>query len=421
MQNKNLKKQKIKLTIFFSILVFLLAIFLESIFFGFKYFNEKNKDEKIFLRQTEIIFKKFDTQKDILDVFSNSFLDDNLWDFNEKKLKNIEKITWKKINFFLLNKNNEIIEKNIIENIDFKIFNNLENKKFYSEKDFFILEKKLKNHILWEKIIFYKKYRYSTTKLLEDLLLFIFITLLSTVIFYIFWKKFVSKILKPVEKNIFDMENFIQNASHEFKTPLAIIHSNLQLLKAESKLWICDKELINNNILEVNNFNNLIDWLTELSWINANLKKIKIDLKKEIPEIVAENIKTIKNKKIKLGYNFEKNIKILANKEHFKILFQNLLQNSIKYSKVDLSKKTKKSEIKVILNKNKLIISDNWIWIKEKNISKIFDRFYRENNSKTWNWFWIWLSLVARICEINNWKIKVKSKKGVWTSFEIKF
>jgi len=32
------------------------------------------------------------------------------------------------------------------------------------------------------------------------------------------------------------MENFIQNASHEFKTPLAIIHSNLQLLKAESKL-----------------------------------------------------------------------------------------------------------------------------------------------------------------------------------------
>jgi len=75
---KNLKKQKIKLTIFFSILVFCLAIFLESIFFGFKFFNEKNKDEKIFFRQTQIIFKNFDKQKDILDLFSNSFLDENL-------------------------------------------------------------------------------------------------------------------------------------------------------------------------------------------------------------------------------------------------------------------------------------------------------------------------------------------------------
>jgi hypothetical protein len=68
----------LKLTIFFTLLVFLLAIFLELIFFNFKYFNEKNIDKNIFIKQTKILTKKIDKQKDILNLFEDTFLDDNL-------------------------------------------------------------------------------------------------------------------------------------------------------------------------------------------------------------------------------------------------------------------------------------------------------------------------------------------------------
>ena len=144
-ENKDLKKQKIKLTIFFSILVFLLAIFLEIIFFGFKYFSEKKVDQYFFLKQTPIIAKKIDNQKDILDLFENTFLEDDLAHFREKY--NSKKI-FKKNNFLLLNNNNEIVDKKIYENIDLNLLNNLKTNKLYFKNNYFILEKKLKSNIL---------------------------------------------------------------------------------------------------------------------------------------------------------------------------------------------------------------------------------------------------------------------------------
>lgn len=413
MQNKKLEKNKLKLTIFFSILVFLLAIFLESIFFGFKYFNEANNDKNIFLKQTELIYEKIDKQKDILDLFWDTFLWDNLWEFNKKRFQNVEINLWRKVNFFILDKNNEIVDKRILENASFDIFSELDNKSFYNKNSTFILSKNLENHILGDRIIFYQKYSYSIYSMLEDFLLFVFITFLSTIIFYIIWKKFVNKNLKPVEKNLLEMEEFIQNAWHELKTPISIIHSNLQLIKNISK----EKDIIDLSkewIIELERFNDLIDWLTELSWISLDLEKEEVKLKKEIPEIVSEYRNKLRNKKIKIKYKFNDNIKIFTSKQHFIILFSNLLNNAIKYNKVWW-------EIKIVLNKNKLTITDSWIWISKKNLNKIFDRFYQEDNSQTWDWFWIWLSLVSKIISINKWKISASSQKWEFTKFEIKF
>ncbi len=404
---QNLKKQKLKLSIFFSLLVFLLAIFLELVFFNFKYFNEKKLDKNIFIKQTKILIKKTDKQNDILYLFEDTFLDDKLW-----QTRNLKNNFWK-INFIILNKNNEIVDKKILENLDFSKYNNLDNSKIYFINNFFILKKNLKNHILWNKIIIYKKINYNISFLFKDISLFIFITFIFSILFFIIWKKFVDKNFKPVEQNIKDMENFIQNSSHEFKTPLAIINSNLQIIKIEKKY---DEILILESIKTLDNFNNLINTLTQLSWIKLNIKDNTTNYKKEIPEIVAENLSKIKAKNIQLFYKIKtnKNNKFFWNKEHFKILFQNLLQNAIKYNK-------KWWKIKILLENNKLIIEDTWIWINKKNLSKIFNRFYREKNSKTWESFGIWLSLVAKIWEINDRKIIAESKKWKWTKFIVKF
>lgn len=403
MQKEDLKIKKQKLTIFFVVIVFFLAFFLEIIFVSYKYFSEKKVDKQIFIKQTQKIYKKINNQKNILDLFEDSFFEDNL--------KNLKHHNISKINFLLLDENNNIIDKKVFEDIDYHNFINLKLNKIMFKTDFFILEKKLQNNILADKIIFYKKINFDEITVLQDFIKFLIIIFFSVLVFYFLWKKFVNKTLKPVEENISDMKNFIHNVSHEFKTPIAVINSNLQLIKAEKKY---DKNLIEENIKIIKDFNNLIDSLNQLSWISLDLKKEKVKLKKEIPEIIAENIEKIKIKNIKINFEIKNNWKIIANKSHFKILFQNLLQNAIKYNK-------KWWKIDIILDKKILIIKDNWIWIKKENLWKIFDRFYRENNSDIWEWFGIWLSLVLKIIKLNNWKISIESQKNIWTTIKIKF
>jgi len=403
MQKEDLKIKKQKLIIFFVVIVFFISFFLEIIFISYKYYSEKKIDRQIFIKQTKKIYKKINNQNNILYIFEDSFIEDNL---NKIKYHNISKI-----NFLLLDEDNNIIDKKVFENIDYHNFINIKVNKIIFKNDFFILEKKLQNNILEDKVIFFKKISFNKITASQDFIKFLIIIFFSVILFYFLWKKFVNKTLKPVEENISDMKNFIQNASHEFKTPLSIIQSNLQIIIAEKKF---DESLILENINEINNFNNLIDWLTELSWIHLDIKKEKISLKKEIPELIAENIKSIKKKKINIEFDIKHNIKLFSSKQHFKILFKNLLENSIKYNKIWW-------KIKIRLEKNKLIIKDTWIWIEQKNIWKIFDRFYRENNSKTKEWFGIWLALVFKIIKINNWKIRVESQKNKFTKFEISF
>ena len=88
------------------------------------------------------------------------------------------------------------------------------------------------------------------------------LTILFSFTFYFIGYRFVNKIMKPVEENLQDMTDFIHNAGHELKTPLAIMRGNLQVLQAEKKL---DNNLINKNIRKIDRLNQLIEGLRELA------------------------------------------------------------------------------------------------------------------------------------------------------------
>jgi signal transduction histidine kinase len=109
------------------------------------------------------------------------------------------------------------------------------------------------------------------------------------------------------------------------------------------------------------------------------------------------------------------NEKVLTiNKQYFYILFSNLLWNAIKYSK-------KWAKIEISLNKNNFSIKDNWIWIKKHDIDKIFDRFYMSEQCRNVDGHGIWLSLVKKIADMYNFKIKVNSEIWKWTEFIVEY
>lgn len=84
-----------------------------------------------------------------------------------------------------------------------------------------------------KKVIFYSRKHYDVDDFLRDIFILLGMTSLFSTLFYFLGYRFVERALKPVEENLADMQDFIHNAGHELKTPLALMRGNLQIMQAE--------------------------------------------------------------------------------------------------------------------------------------------------------------------------------------------
>lgn len=219
----------------------------------------------------------------------------------------------------------------------------------------------------------------------------------------------INNFLSVIEKNTKNLKEFNTNVSHEFKTPLMVISSELEYLSIsknnkESYIKIEKQIDILNELLETFL---LISKLENIKW---NIKKDDILILDIINSQLSKYIPIYSNKNIKIKYIWNKNIKIKTNKKLFEVLIKNLIENSFKYNK-------NWWEITIDINNDYFIIKDTWIWIKKEDILKVFNTFYQVwDNSK---WYWVWLNIVKKIANILNFKIELKSEINKWTEFKI--
>ena len=130
---------------------------------------------------------------------------------------------------------------------------------------------------------------------------------------------------------------------------------------------------------------------------------------------VIEKYKPLaENKKIKIEIINNCELIILNNSYYLDRLFWNVLSNAIFYNNWN-------NNIQIIIEKDKVIIKDEWIWIKKDELEKIFTRFYRNKDSWLYykNWNWLWLVIVKKICDIFWWKISINSEIWEWTKIKI--
>lgn len=412
MQRSNLKSTKVRLSIMFAWLVFVIAFILELVYFTFRFVNfsyvEWQEFETNIINITNLIKK----DQNFLQTFLNQkdiFRPIEKWKFQNKDGKD----PWFRfLSFIVTDDSWNLVFNNIKENITKELdLSKLQD--WITITSDWILLKKVDISSFWEykNIYFFKKQVYSLEDYFKDLSLFFLITAIFSILFYYIWYVFVNKNLKPVEEIILDMTDFVHNASHELKTPIAVISSNMQMLKA-TKFY--DEELVIDSIQEIKRIDWLIVWLTELSNIKSTQVKEDLDLKKEIEEIIWELKTQIDKKNIKLDFKIQKDWIINANKQYFYMLFSNLLRNAIRYNNENWT-------INIVLDKQKFSISNTWYWIEKEDLEKIFYRFYKTEKSRSSEGFWIWLSIVKKICDIYNWQIKVTSEVNKLTTFEIHF
>ena len=407
----NLNSTKKRLTIIFTLIVFTIVLILWLIFFSAKYYNELRKEKMNFLNSISFVEKEFN----VIDKFIKNFnikrnIFNNIKEGIIKDIRNDKTVS----SYIIINKtNNFIISSNIEYNIvplEWIILDN--NEYIWVEVFWFLISKfHIKEKWINYDIVFIQKLTYSFDNYLGDIISYIIVVLFFSVWVYFIWYKFINEALKPVEENMKDMEYFVQNAGHELKTPISIIDSNIQLLDDIKSYdsWFT-KEIRE----EIKRINLLMSWLIELTNINQNKPLDKLNLKNELEKVISWLKSKILEKELNINIKIEKITIIKSNKDYLYIFLSNLIWNAIKYNK-------KWWKIDIFCKNWTLIIKDSWIWIEDNDLNKIFDRFYKTDFSRNSEGFWIGLSLVKKIENIYKWKIIVKSKKNIWTSFIIKF
>lgn len=248
----------------------------------------------------------------------------------------------------------------------------------------------------------------------------------SFVLFIVLIIYVYSVLLLLKQKQYTALQNdFINNMTHEFKTPLSSILIASNYAKGQREIIENPKlskyiNIIINQSAKLNEHIENILTVAKSSNNSIELQKTKIHLFKNI-ELIKENIELKHQKKVGFKILFQKHYLVNADEFHFYNLLFNLLDNAVKYSI-----ETPVIEIDLFENEKKftLSISDNGSGIPDKDLPFVFDKFYRvaRKNNKDIEGFGIGLAYVKKICELHDWKIKLANKKdtnGLIVSIDI--
>ncbi len=219
-------------------------------------------------------------------------------------------------------------------------------------------------------------------------------------------------------------DNFIANITHELKSPLSSIQLHLETLNTRNVSEEKQKEFLELMLKDSNRLKNLIDSILEISALEQ--KKIShnyqmFNAESLINKIINESIEQYKLKPGTITINGNANCKCVVDYGALKIVFNNLIDNAIKYS-------SDKPEIEILLrcNSKKLMIdfSDKGIGISSKENRKIFNKFYRiyNPNSPSVKGTGLGLYWVQEIIKTHGGKISVHSEgenKGVTFKLEL--
>ena len=227
------------------------------------------------------------------------------------------------------------------------------------------------------------------------------------------------------EKNALKYKNqFFADASHELKTPLTAITGYSEMLSIsttnEKVVKKCSEE-INKNAIRMKALIEEMLQLSKMENIKTDIEFEQISLRNILDSII-EDLSVIAKKK-QVDINISGEATIMGNKKLIIMLYKNLISNAIKYNKENGSIDVNISEDS---DKVYLSVKDTGIGIAKEHLTKIFERFYRVEESRTTNdqvesSTGLGLSIVQKICDLHNAKIQVESILGEGTEFKIIF
>jgi two-component system phosphate regulon sensor histidine kinase PhoR len=219
-------------------------------------------------------------------------------------------------------------------------------------------------------------------------------------------------------------KDFINNMTHEFKTPISTIALSTEVLKDPGIINQPERLLNYTTIIEKENSRlkqhvERVLQMARLDKEDIGLKKETVDIHQVIQDAVKNNAHTLteKNGTVDLDLQAE-HYQMTADKLHLTNVFNNLIDNAIKYSKTS-------PDIRITTNQQNgslvISITDNGIGIGAENQKRVFQKFYRvpTGNVHDVKGFGLGLSYVKTIIEAHKGNIRLESELGKGCTFRI--
>lgn len=220
-----------------------------------------------------------------------------------------------------------------------------------------------------------------------------------------------------IDEQTSKLKQFLTDVSHEFKTPLMGMQSELDVLeKKTQKRGVTPLDIeefsshLKNNIGKLNGLLETLFFLSRLEEWDTCLVKSNLSFLPFMQRKIERFEKIYAHKTLDVEYKVSKDIYYKVEENTFSILMDNLLSNAIKFSSDDV-------KLKITANKSSITIQDFWEGIAADDLEKIWEKFYRKDTNK--EGFWVGLYIVKRIITLYGWDISISSKKGKGTSFKI--
>lgn len=264
---------------------------------------------------------------------------------------------------------------------------------------------------------------FSVSKLISIIL---FLGIISLIFIYMISLYLTKKALVPIETAWKNQAKFIQDASHELRTPITIVSSKLESLLKKPDSTIGDEaETVAIAMKETRRLKKMVNDLLSLTKEDGivQLNKEHFDLKNLIDEITEDyfDIAEYQDKEFSCDI-IAKNTNVYTDKNKFKQILRIFIDNAFKYTKSGDSISLKVEDDKDIESKLVVSVNDTGIGISNEDLPNLFDRFFRSDNvrNKDIDGSGIGLSIADVTAKNIGVDIGVKSEYGKGSSFFIK-
>lgn len=239
-----------------------------------------------------------------------------------------------------------------------------------------------------------------------------------------------NEMLDKLENAFAAEQRFTSDASHELRTPMSVIMAQAELTLSADRteeeyrdaLRVIRRQGGRMNAL----INDMLDY-TRMEQRRENYPLVPMDLS-QLAGNIADDMALLREKNITLTADIAPDISVMGNRVLLTRLIQNLISNAYRYGRedgrIEVSLKrlphTEESAAEGVQHVA-LSVRDDGMGIREEELDKIFDRFYRADASRSTKGNGLGLSMVKKIAELHDAELSVESTEGVGSTFTVVF
>lgn len=243
------------------------------------------------------------------------------------------------------------------------------------------------------------------------------ILVLTLLIVYGLLRYFSNKAIRPLINNIKRQQEFISNASHEIKTPLAVLATNNDVLE----LTGCKNEWTQSNRRQIQRLNALVEQMLQLARYDEGrvaLNPEPLDIVGLLKQALDDLGGLIEANQAQVSLSLPDSILLTIDRASFQQVSQVLLENALQYHLAGTE-----IELGWQATEKRLYVVNRCQQMSQAQAERLFERFYRpdQGRQRDQGGSGMGLSLAQAVAERNGWRLKVSMRSGTEIEFSIHF